>query len=216
MRPDRKPHPRSWIKNLPLNAAEAETLGQSPECTQEAVYAMLRAPGATLDSTAARCLSDFAEFGCAQSQHGLMTSLSEWRPYYETKLANAKLYNRATAQAESEAAQKTTPEEREALILRNYMALVADTEDTEEFLAVMDRCIKSRDSVAAVSFGKKKLQQKDAEIAQKTRALDHSERRVALLEDNAAKAKAALETVKKTGGLTAETLRQIEEAARLL
>ncbi len=41
-------------------------------------------------------------------------------------------------------------------------------------------------------------------------------RRVKILEDNAAKAKAALEGIKSKGGLTAETLARIEEAARLL
>ena len=46
--------------------------------------------------------------------------------------------------------------------------------------------------------------------------LDIASRRVALLEENAAKAKAALEGLKSKGGLTAETLRTIEEAAKLL
>jgi hypothetical protein len=41
-------------------------------------------------------------------------------------------------------------------------------------------------------------------------------RRVKILEDNAAKAKAALEGLKSKGGLTAETLKTIEEAAGLL
>jgi len=45
---------------------------------------------------------------------------------------------------------------------------------------------------------------------------DLSARRVALLEENAAKAKAALEGLKSKGGLTAETLKTIEEAAKLL
>ena len=45
---------------------------------------------------------------------------------------------------------------------------------------------------------------------------DLSARRVALLEENAAKAKAALEGLKSKGGLTKETLRTIEEAAKLL
>ena len=45
---------------------------------------------------------------------------------------------------------------------------------------------------------------------------DLSARRVALLEENAAKAKAALEGLKNKGGLTAETLKTIEEAAGLL
>lgn len=43
-----------------------------------------------------------------------------------------------------------------------------------------------------------------------------SARRVQLLEENAAKAKAALEGLKTKGGLTAETLKTIEEAAKLL
>jgi hypothetical protein len=43
-----------------------------------------------------------------------------------------------------------------------------------------------------------------------------SVRRIKLLEDNAAKAKAALEGIKSKGGLTADTLKQIEEAAKLL
>ena len=46
--------------------------------------------------------------------------------------------------------------------------------------------------------------------------LEIASRRVALLEENAAKAKAALEGLKSKGGLTAETLRTIEEAAKLL
>ena len=46
--------------------------------------------------------------------------------------------------------------------------------------------------------------------------LDNASRRVALLEENAAKAKAALEGLKSKGGLTAETLKTIEEAAKLL
>jgi hypothetical protein len=48
------------------------------------------------------------------------------------------------------------------------------------------------------------------------RKLALAERRVALLEENAAKAKAALENLKTKGGLTPETLRTIEEAAGLL
>lgn len=43
-----------------------------------------------------------------------------------------------------------------------------------------------------------------------------AQRRVKILEENAAKAKAALEGLKTKGGLTAETLKTIEEAAGLL
>lgn len=58
--------------------------------------------------------------------------------------------------------------------------------------------------------------QGDAKIAQKDRDLQLAERRVTLLETNAAKAKEQLAAVAKTGGLSKETLAQIEEAARLL
>jgi hypothetical protein len=73
---------------------------------------------------------------------------------------------------------------------------------------------KKREQFA--NFTAKKLEQADKKIVQKDRDLQLVERRVLLLEDNAAKAKATLEAVKKTGGLSPETLRQIEEAARLL
>ena len=46
--------------------------------------------------------------------------------------------------------------------------------------------------------------------------LDVAERRVKLLEDRAAEAKAKLTAVATKGGLTPETLKQIEEAASLL
>jgi hypothetical protein len=59
-----------------------------------------------------------------------------------------------------------------------------------------------------------RLRQRQIEL--KEQDLKLAERRVLLLEDNAAKAKAALEGIKSKGGLTAETLKQIEEAAKLL
>ena len=52
------------------------------------------------------------------------------------------------------------------------------------------------------------------------KSLAHDARRLKLLEDNAAEAKAKLlaltTAAKSTGGLTPETLKQIEEAAGLL
>lgn len=64
--------------------------------------------------------------------------------------------------------------------------------------------------------GKTKARQGDAKLAHQAKALKLTERRVVLLESNAAKAKQQLEAVKKTGGLSAEALAQIEEAAALL
>lgn len=57
-----------------------------------------------------------------------------------------------------------------------------------------------------------------ANLRLKRMALDQDERRIKLLEENAASAKAKLESLVSTnrGGLTAETLKVIEEAAGLL
>jgi hypothetical protein len=65
-----------------------------------------------------------------------------------------------------------------------------------------------------------KLKQNDKRLKQADKALGHDARRLALLEENAAAAKAKLQALataaKSTGGLSPETLRQIEEAAGLL
>lgn len=78
--------------------------------------------------------------------------------------------------------------------------------------------LRQRDQMLALEekSAATKARQKDAQIAQKEKDLALAERRVAVLEDNAAKAKQQLEAVKKTGGLSAEALKQIEEAAKLL
>jgi len=52
--------------------------------------------------------------------------------------------------------------------------------------------------------------------ARKAIELERDGRRLAILEGNAERAKAALEGVKSRGGLSAETLQAIEEAAKLL
>lgn len=71
-----------------------------------------------------------------------------------------------------------------------------------------------------IKQGDQKIQQKDREIQQKDKLIAQNNRRIKLLEDAAAEAKAkimALTTAaKSTGGLTPETLKQIEEAAGLL
>jgi hypothetical protein len=61
-----------------------------------------------------------------------------------------------------------------------------------------------------------KLKLKERALNQKDQDLALAERRVEMLEANATQAKAALEGIKSKGGLTPETLRQIEEAAKLL
>jgi hypothetical protein len=62
----------------------------------------------------------------------------------------------------------------------------------------------------------KSMELKEREQKLKEADLDLKERRVKLLEQNAAEAKKRLEGIKTKGGLTKETLAQIEEAARLL
>lgn len=60
------------------------------------------------------------------------------------------------------------------------------------------------------------LRLRERRLDQQEEDLKQRDRRIRLLEENAAKAKATLEAVKSKGGLTAETLRRIEEAAGLL
>ena len=92
---------------------------------------------------------------------------------------------------------------------RHMISLAAVAEDPAlykelRYLRIADQTSKSNARIA-----EEKLKRKDAEIALAVRRMN-------LLEENAAKAKQALEAVKKQGGLSPETLAQIEEAARLL
>jgi len=132
----RKPHAKSWIKNLPMNGAEAEELGLHPECTQEVIYGWLRAKDATLQSVAERCLSDFSDFGCKQSLRGLMSSLSEWRPFYEAKKMFSTLDLRTTAFEEAlktecpEAAPEWVAQQGQ----RYFTAMASAGGDSETFM----------------------------------------------------------------------------------
>ena len=85
----------------------------------------------------------------------------------------------------------------------------ADSEElrTAQFFALMMKAQAADDPELAIAVLKEQGKDLDRGIAY---------RRVKLLEENAAKAKAALEGIKSKGGLTPETLKQIEEAARLL
>jgi hypothetical protein len=93
---------------------------------------------------------------------------------------------------------------RKALLDQRFSAVMGDLSHKE----LMDHLM--------VEQGAESLRLKQAQLEIKSGALALAERRVALLEENAARAKAALEGVKSKGGLSAETLRQIEEAAGLL
>jgi hypothetical protein len=69
-----------------------------------------------------------------------------------------------------------------------------------------------------VALKKMELDERAMRLKEKIepRKLEIASRRVVLLEENAAKAKSALEGLKSKGGLTADTLKTIEEAAGLL
>jgi len=95
-----------------------------------------------------------------------------------------------------------------------------DPEKAREFLlqAIAFRNYqRGEDKTAMMALseqGRAKLEREKVNVAwERTR---QSDRRIRLLEQNAAEAKAKLEEVKSKGGLTDETLRKIEEAAKLL
>lgn len=155
-----------------------------------------------------------SELGITVSQSTLYETLARWRA--ERKFSAIELIARAQAEQEAAARGGLTTEQMEEAIDRHFIGLAAVAEDTDlykelRYLRIADQTAKSNARIAEA-----KLEQKDKQIAQKDRDLGLAERRVKLLEDNAAKAKAQLEAVKKQGGLSPETLAQIEEAARLL
>ncbi len=96
----------------------------------------------------------------------------------------------------------------------------ANTERAEKFgdFCFIQQATKTRDVKAYVAVGQLRETRKMRELREKTepKKLELIERRVHLLETNAAAAKEKLTAVAAKGGLSAETLRQIEEAAGLL
>lgn len=130
--------------------------------------------------------------------------------FWDAQERFARMQSKAVAQATLEAEQRgMSVEQREELIDRHFIELAADAGDTPVYLEL--RKLRLLDIGAKV-----KGRIDAAKLAQKDRDLALAERRVVLLETNAAAAKAALETVRKTGGLSPEALAQIEEAAALL
>ena len=71
-----------------------------------------------------------------------------------------------------------------------------------------------------IGQGRTKLDQNDKRLKQTDQSLEHDARRIRLLEEAAAEAKRKIleltSMAKSTGGLTPETIKQIEEAAGLL
>lgn len=146
------------------------------------------------------------------------SALYEALAYWETEAEFDAFEAMARAQAELESRGRggMTADEMQEATDRNFIAIAAARKDTKlytdlRYMRIADQSVKSQGRIAEA-----KLKQGAAKIAQKDRDLSLAERRVRLLEENQVKAKAALEVVKKTGGLSAEALQQIEEAARFL
>lgn len=95
-----------------------------------------------------------------------------------------------------------SPEKVREMGQKIFTLEAVESGDAETFIGLETLALKQRSAETRYQIDSEKLRQ--------------SERRIVLLEENAAKAKAALEGLKSKGGLTAETLKTIEEAAGLL
>jgi len=148
-----------------------------------------------------------AELGLTVSQTTLYETLARWRA--ARRFSQLELIARAQAEQEAASRGGLSVAQMEEAFDRHMISLAAVAEDPAlykelRYLRIADQTSKSNARIA-----EEKLKRKDAEIALAVRRMN-------LLEENAAKAKQALEAVKKQGGLSPETLAQIEEAARLL
>jgi hypothetical protein len=98
----------------------------------------------------------------------------------------------------------------------------ADTDRAEAFgdYCFLQRAMKEQDPKAFVALGSLRETRKHRELKERVeiKRLEIAERRVVVLENNQAEAKAKLTAVlaASKGGITPETLRIIEEAAHLL
>lgn len=109
---------------------------------------------------------------------------------------------------------------------QQYRDAVFENLTRQELLAFAQHDLQVRRFEADVARTEKELaqkdtalKQKDVALKQKDRSLQQSERRVKLLEFNANQAKEKLKAITKGGkgkGLSAATLKEIEEAAKLL
>jgi hypothetical protein len=178
----------------PRADAKLKTL---PEGVQAELWELLNVapPGAEGPMTYAEAREWLAAppFGVETSS----AALSEWYSWYGLALRSARAKDRAAQAA--------------ALAAKDDPAMsVADLERLGQMVFTAET-IEDKDIKGYVSLMRLKIQH---------RQLDHDERRIALLEETAARVKATLTEVVRDGhgkgGLTAETLKRIEEAASLL
>lgn len=158
-----------------------------------------------------------------QVECGVTARLHSFTPFYsrhvEPILVERKKFAALSANALGKLAKESEAFDLAAIgELKEYaFRLIRDPEsDPEETRKWMETLIKAQ----AGSRTDKVIAQRDREISQKDMLIDQAGRKVLLLENAAAdakaKLKAAMEGARSTGGLTAETLKQIEEAAGLL
>jgi hypothetical protein len=202
---DKRPKPKSnaVLKNLPRERQEqiAEWCAQENEKDADG-------KAVPLTGGLAFARAQLAADGLKVS----LSTLSEFFSWWELERdLDASFAVEEQVLAKTGSAKKAR-EAGEAMLLRLGLAMkspkllqvAAQTFDNRRSLDIQEK--------SAATKGR----QKDAQIKQKDRDLLLAERRVVLLETNAAKAKEVLQRAVSKGGLTAETLAQIEEAAGLL
>lgn len=151
---------------------------------------------------------------------GVKVSLSAFTPFYrrhvEPVLREQKQFAALSAKTVTKLAQESDLFDEAAIVEFKeyaYQLMRSPDGDPEEKRKWMEALIKERaDRVKAEQAAKK--------LAQSDKALDQDDRRIRLLEEKAAEAKAKLlaltSSAASRGGLTPETLKEIEEAAGLL
>lgn len=192
----RKPHARSRLKTLLPEQQKAlfEHLSQHPAHVTVAWLATGALTGEPLD-TQDSSLSEFWHWYPLASQLHAAASV--------TDTIKAELKELPGLNLDDEQLSKAGQAIFETIAIKN--------QDSELYTAL--RKLRQNDSALSL-----KAKGDTRKAAQKDRELQLVERRVALLEENAAEAKAKLTTIVKTAGkgLSKEALAQIEEAAALL
>lgn len=154
---------------------------------------------------------------------GVSVSLSSLTPFYsrhvEPVLVERKKFAALSAKTLARLATESAAFDAAAIgELKEYAyRLIRDpNSDPEDARKWMETLIKAQ----AGTRDEQSLKQKERAISQKDALISQGDRRIRLLEDAAAEAKAKLlaltQAAKSNNGLTPETLKQIEEAAGLL
>ena len=177
----RKPDRRSWIKNLPFDAAEAEQIGQSPECTQEVIHRWLRTPVQsdgkmqvpTQEQVAARCLREFSDFGCKLTLGSLTEAISQWRPWYESKQMFRSLSVKADAFEEQLRAEfpNATPETIAAFGQKLFTTMATASGDVKTFQGLEHLRLAKETAETNAALEQAKLTLLQRKVGQKDEAI---------------------------------------------